>query len=40
MLIEVSLKVMPPRCGGVGAGRGKPIAPADGRCRLSIRINA
>ncbi len=34
MLIAVSLKVMPSCCGGVGTGRGKPIAPADGRCRL------
>jgi len=39
MFIKVSANVMPPLCAGNGAGRGKSIAPADGRCRLSKQVN-
>lgn len=39
MFLEVSVNVMPPLCAGNGAGRGKPIAPADERCRLSKQVN-
>ena len=39
MLIKVSTKVSPPCSGGIGAGHGKPIAPADGRCRLAAQVN-
>ena len=40
MLLEVCNKVTPRCYGGAIRGPGNPIAPADGRARLSNRVNA
>jgi hypothetical protein len=40
MLMPVCHKPMPRAFGGAAAGRGKPIAPANGRYRLSRSVNA